>query len=254
MDNKYTLTPQHLTTDVVARYEAKVARVSDPSACDEFVGTRTNKRYGQLSMRIEGKRRMVGAHRIAYVLATGDSLTPQDIVDHLCHNPSCQKPTHLRKTVKRGNAVTMVASGRWRGGPRGRAFSAQEVVVLRRRWAEGDSIGALAVGTGVNVTTMTKLVRGDSYKDVPMLAMPHRNGRARGERNAAARLTHGQVALIKARLLLGHSRTQIAADYGVSDSTVGGIARGRTWSHVESAPIDEIREAIRYVAARDEAS
>lgn len=41
-----------------------------------------------------------------------------------------------------------------------------------------------------------------------------------------------QVAAIKARLLAGGSSRKVAAEFGVSPSTVRSIALGKTWAHV----------------------
>ena len=47
-----------------------------------------------------------------------------------------------------------------------------------------------------------------------------------------------RVADIKRRLLQGGSSRQIAAEFGVSASTVRAIAQGRTWADVVPAPAD----------------
>ena len=51
---------------------------------------------------------------------------------------------------------------------------------------------------------------------------------AKGERHSQSKLTAEQVRQIKR-----DNRTQVAvaADYGISDRTVGDIRRGKTWSH-----------------------
>lgn len=52
----------------------------------------------------------------------------------------------------------------------------------------------------------------------------------RGERNAAAKLTHSQVHQIRA--LIGTSlHREIAAQFGITRQTVGDIASGRRWGH-----------------------
>lgn len=53
-----------------------------------------------------------------------------------------------------------------------------------------------------------------------------------GEKSRAAKLTDEKVRTIKRRLAAGERHGPIAADFGVSPSTIGWIAKGRTWAHV----------------------
>ena len=236
MHNDRVLTPEVLTTDVVARYRSKIAAAADPSACQIFTGARSEAGYGQLSLVIGGASRRVGAHRIGYVLATGESLTSRDIIDHLCHTPACQNPAHLRKTDARGNALTMVRSGRCTNG--GRHHLGDEAVLeLRRRWAAGEPVSALADGIGMSASSMRRLVRGRTYAHLPVAPRPQGN---RGDGNPNAVLTSRRVSIIKSRLLLGHTQTRIARDEGVDHTTISCIARGRTWTHVEPAPFPDV--------------
>ena len=57
---------------------------------------------------------------------------------------------------------------------------------------------------------------------------------AEGPRQGKA-LTAEQVAVIKQRLLAGGSSRRIAAEFGVSASTIRAISHGRTWAEVEPA-------------------
>jgi len=45
-------------------------------------------------------------------------------------------------------------------------------------------------------------------------------------------LSEAQVAQIKQRLAAGQSSRKVAAEYGVSGSTIQAISQGRTWAHV----------------------
>ena len=239
MHKHRVLTREVLTTDVVARYRAKIAPVADPSACQIFTGARTEAGYGQLSLVMEGASRMVGAHRVGYVLATGESLTSRDIIDHLCHTPACQNPAHLRKTDARGNALTMIRSGRCTNGGRHHLGDAA-VLELRRRWAAGEPVSALAHAIGMSASSMRRLVRGRTYAHLPVASRPSDVQGPRGEGNPSAVLTSRRVSIIKTRLLLGHVQARIARDEGVHHTTISSIARGRTWTYVEPAPLPDV--------------
>lgn len=56
-----------------------------------------------------------------------------------------------------------------------------------------------------------------------------------GEDGPAAKLTNTNVATIKKRLQSGDRQIDIANDYGVTKGTIGHIAYGRTWAHIEAA-------------------
>ena len=56
--------------------------------------------------------------------------------------------------------------------------------------------------------------------------------RPRGERNGSAKLTEKLVIEIRARVAAGDSQRAIAAAYGISHPTVGGIVARKTWAHV----------------------
>ncbi|AFZ15545.1 hypothetical protein Cri9333_4771 (plasmid) [Crinalium epipsammum PCC 9333] len=55
---------------------------------------------------------------------------------------------------------------------------------------------------------------------------------SKGSRNGNNKLNEAQVTAIKRLLDGGMSRVKIAKLYGVYDTTIGNIARGRTWRHV----------------------
>jgi hypothetical protein len=67
----------------------------------------------------------------------------------------------------------------------------------------------------------------------------HRKGRANnpiGDAHAKAKITERDIPKILARLLIGHSCAEIAADYGVTDCAINAIRRGKSWTHVTGLP------------------
>jgi hypothetical protein len=58
------------------------------------------------------------------------------------------------------------------------------------------------------------------------------HGSLRGERNPRAKLSVAQVMEIKNRISQGESQSNLAAEYGVSKSTVNAINIGDNWRHV----------------------
>jgi hypothetical protein len=55
--------------------------------------------YGRFT--IKGKTRL--AHRVAYTLVTGIVLSSKMVLDHLCRNPACVNPAHLKCGTQRDN-------------------------------------------------------------------------------------------------------------------------------------------------------
>jgi hypothetical protein len=88
-----------LTPKDVARFWAKV---QDEGDCWIWQAAIVRK-YGMFRITIDGKRRMVKAHRVAYELLEGP--IPGNLpLDHTCHNESCVKPTHMRPVTVKQNA------------------------------------------------------------------------------------------------------------------------------------------------------
>lgn len=59
-----------------------------------------------------------------------------------------------------------------------------------------------------------------------------RGGSQKGEANKRARLSPADVIAIRARAAAGENYTRIAADYGLTRTTITYAALGKTWSHI----------------------
>lgn len=55
--------------------------------------------YGRFQI---GKKKQAQAHRVAYELTKGP-IAPGLFIDHMCHNPSCVNPDHLRAVTSKEN-------------------------------------------------------------------------------------------------------------------------------------------------------
>lgn len=88
--------PVRLYGTIADRFWPKV-RKSD--GCWEWTARKNPHGYGVLGRRDGGSRL---AHRIAYELTHGE--VPADLdVDHMCRNPGCVNPEHLRSTTRAEN-------------------------------------------------------------------------------------------------------------------------------------------------------
>jgi len=83
------------------------ARLEAEGECWIWTGAKTRLGYGQI--RIE--RRTEYVHRTLYELAHGQ-IPPGLVLDHLCRNPSCARPSHLEPVSQKENVVRG-ESGAW---------------------------------------------------------------------------------------------------------------------------------------------
>lgn len=68
--------------------------------------------YGHMGVWRDGRWKTEGAHRISYMLATGEWPGPGKHVAHRCDVRRCVNPTHLFLTDNDGNIADKVAKGR----------------------------------------------------------------------------------------------------------------------------------------------
>lgn len=68
--------------------------------CWDWQGNSRNG-YGDFSI----KNKVYRAHRISYELFTQEVIPLELVIDHLCDNKACVKPTHLKVTTHRENIL-----------------------------------------------------------------------------------------------------------------------------------------------------
>lgn len=197
------------------RWGAKVTPVSDPEACWEWQGFRTDKGYGLL-----GHAR---AHRASYFLATG--VDPGDLyVCHHCDNPPCVRPTHLFLGTPADNVRDMVQKGRHLGGRPPKLTDAQ-VEELRLTYAEGMvSQRDLSDQYGICPAHVHRLTSGSQRVHGADPAL-WQNRKPRYSKSTV--LTDEQVEDIRARYARGGvTQRQLADEYGICQPHVSQIVNG----------------------------
>lgn len=101
---------------IVANSVASPDHAYDGTPCWEWTRRVNNQGYPTMTRRLKrGPRKgqvvTVYAHREA-VKASGRRLTTRQVVLHLCNNPSCVNPAHLKGGTQRENVRQCVAEGR----------------------------------------------------------------------------------------------------------------------------------------------
>lgn len=84
-----------------SQFWARVLRTED--GCWFWTGSYNSSAYGQLTVAcLDGARRPIQAHRMAYELLVGP--IPEDHeIDHLCRNRICVRPSHIEAVTKDEN-------------------------------------------------------------------------------------------------------------------------------------------------------
>lgn len=150
---------------VEERFIEKVSKL--PNGCWEWQGQRNHSGYGVFYL--VGK--YVGAHRVSYGLFVAP-IPDGMMVCHHCDNPPCVNPAHLFVGTAKDNTQDMIQKGRgqWNMvgvlGERHRSARLTEVEVasVRRRWADGETMSAMAREKGVHISTISRVVREHTWR------------------------------------------------------------------------------------------
>lgn len=109
----------------------------------------------------------MAAHRVSWVLHHGP-IPPGLLVCHRCDNPRCVNPEHLFLGTAKDNSQDMVRKGRVSQGDRHpyAKLTTEQVVVIRKRAADGDDPGQIASDFGVSEWNVIHVIRRHTWKHV----------------------------------------------------------------------------------------
>ncbi|MCO5195548.1 MAG: HNH endonuclease [Anaerolineae bacterium] len=160
---------EHLTPTYRKQLEqrvwSKIERAA-PNRCWLWGASTDRSGYGKIS--VHG--RMIIATRVVYELATGQSLTRDQVICHRCDNPACCNPAHLFVGSQSDNMDDMHRKQRHsqnqKGERNGNArLSAEQVREIRRRYIP-HKVGVKKLGKeyGVHYDTIHKIVTRKSWR------------------------------------------------------------------------------------------
>ncbi len=132
--------------------------VEKSSGCWIWIGYRHDKGYGLLSCKINGKKRPVRAHRIAYELYKGPIPAGMKVL-HSCDNPPCVKPDHLFLGSNRDNSEDMSKKGRT-----ARKLRPVDVLEILEELGRNASAYLLAARFKVSPQTIYAISRRETWK------------------------------------------------------------------------------------------
>lgn len=142
-------------TEVDTKFMDKVKKTT--WGCWEWLGSLSHNGYGQLKRKGKHYR----AHRYAYSMLVG-RIPDELVVMHLCDNPKCVNPKHLRAGTRKENTEDCVKKGRLntaRGENHTRAkLSDKEVGEIRKQYNEGKTQTEIGRIYGVGQDTVSRIV------------------------------------------------------------------------------------------------
>lgn len=221
---------RHHPTTLAEAFWSHVSR-GEPESCWPWQGAvGSNDGYGQLKFR----RKKYSAHRLAYLLATGDTAEGQ-IIRHICPGGGtrhCVNPAHLTTGTHQDNMRDMTQHGRQARGTRIRQAKLTDTEVLRiRELAKTQSAESIAPLFCISNVMTRKIIDGIWWKHLlpPDYAIPPRH--SKGELARHAKLTAEDVQHIRV-LVTTHSQHEIARMFCVSAQTINNIIHHKNWKHV----------------------
>lgn len=147
----------------VAGFWASIDSSGGPQSCWPWLRNKDSRGYG----RVRWRSRMGSPHRLAWSLANNAEVPVGAVVMHVCDNPPCCNPAHLRVGTHRDNVLDKFAKGR-DNGPRGFShpfakMSVDRIAFAARLRGLGFSINNIAFTLSVSQSTVSAALNGRTY-------------------------------------------------------------------------------------------
>lgn len=167
------MTTEELRAALGDNFWNRVDTSAGEGACWPWMGARYGKdRYGAVSVKLAGGRKICGTHRVAFLLSGGTLSDLKPHVLHSCDNKICCNPVHLsagshseniRQACERGLFTPPKNIGdthTWA------IVTCEDVREIRRRLSLGETRKALAKEYGMSRSGIDHLASGRTWKHV----------------------------------------------------------------------------------------
>lgn len=139
------------------RFWEKVER-RGADECWPWMGSKLSNGRGQFHIRWEGKKNIRRfAYAIAWELANGLAVPADCVVSHICDNPNCVNPNHLRAVSQAENLHDSLRKGRFNAWGL-QKLNAEQVLDIRARSASGETQKSIARVFGIARNTVSGIV------------------------------------------------------------------------------------------------
>lgn len=153
------------------------------------------------------------AYRAVYEILVS-KIQPGQVILHLCDNPSCVNPEHLKAGTKDDNAKDAASKWRMRKGSLRKNAKLGEAAVeeIRRRVAAGERQDHIAKEFGVPKQRINRVVLGDIWQ--------HAEGPTTRLRRSWSKLTRDQISHIAKLKNTGLTQKQVGKITGYTQQTI----------------------------------
>lgn len=199
--------------DILSHVGWNVVQRDTPFAdgpCWEWRGNRECGGYGRFSM--NGKK--VKTHRAAYETWVGP-IPEGMVVRHMCDNPPCINPEHLKLGTPKDNARDREEHGRDKNG--NQRFSDEDILEIARLGLEGVSTKEIADRFSCSLSHVQRVISGSVRKDLP------RRTKSR------TRLGWDNVRYIRSPEGMSEQNVVLAHRFGVDPSVISAVKHNRKW-------------------------
>jgi len=154
--------------EILERFWARAEQPAIASACWIWRGAVKASGYGQMTVSLTPKRKVVSAHRLAWLLINGE--IGDMCVLHRCDNPLCVNPDHLFLGTILDNWNDCVAKGRAKlhlpnGRPRNTVLGLASVNEIRALHDGGLLSEDLALRFGVTGRSIRYILSRETWRE-----------------------------------------------------------------------------------------
>lgn len=219
---------------VVMRFSTQI-ELPDGDGCWVWKGQTNSNGYGIFQLNKQSQL----AHRVSFSLANGP-IEDWLFVLHSCDNPICVNPKHLSAGTHADNMEHKVLRGRCNSRPKTNRLvdtklDPTKVKEIIERYNSGETQNALALSYSVSAGTISRVLSGTIWAHIdaprPRLVETGEGDRST-HRRIKSTLTPDSVYGIKSLLANGVTGVEVAKRYGVSQSLISQIHRGKQWAHI----------------------